>query len=391
MKKITILFLLMSLGTGAFAVGWYQDTTNPNLAWRFRQKITINTAQVSGELTDFPVFVRITDTANPVFSNAQTTGRDILFTSSDAVSKITHEVETYNSSTSTLCAWVRTPVSATTAVVLYMYYGCATAGTQESKSGVWDSNYIGVWHLSDASTAVAKDSTTNVCTMAGYGDLAVPGILSNGVSLGGVSTSIITMELPGKEPLFDVAAGVSLTFSLWIKVTTFETGWQPIFTKSNGSWRLSRNNATTTCCFALNGPGTTNLAGLVGVQDSQWHYMVCVFDNANNVEYMYNNGVLDTTEAAANDVTNVTQPVNIGANSGAAGNGYFHGYVDEARFSTTARSAQWVKSEYNNQSNPGAFCTISPQERRPSVMIINKPPPAENKRKLAEAGIMREH
>jgi hypothetical protein len=36
--------------------------------------------------------------------------------------------------------------------------------------------------------------------------------------------------------------------------------------------------------------------------------------------------------------------------------------IDEARVSCSARSADWIKTEYNNQSSPAAFYTLGPEE-----------------------------
>jgi hypothetical protein len=40
-------------------------------------------------------------------------------------------------------------------------------------------------------------------------------------------------------------------------------------------------------------------------------------------------------------------------------NNYFTGIVDEARVSDTTRSADWIATEYNNQSSPSTFYTFS--------------------------------
>jgi hypothetical protein len=36
-------------------------------------------------------------------------------------------------------------------------------------------------------------------------------------------------------------------------------------------------------------------------------------------------------------------------------NTFFNGTLDEIRISNTARSADWLKTEYNNQSSPSTF------------------------------------
>ena len=48
-----------------------------------------------------------------------------------------------------------------------------------------------------------------------------------------------------------------------------------------------------------------------------------------------------------------------------AGDSYFDGKFDEFRLSSTARSADWIATEYANQNSPSTFFTISaPEDRR---------------------------
>src|SRR5439155_8372487 len=39
--------------------------------------------------------------------------------------------------------------------------------------------------------------------------------------------------------------------------------------------------------------------------------------------------------------------------------GWFHGSMDELRVSSTNRSGDWITTEYNNQSSPSTFYSIS--------------------------------
>jgi hypothetical protein len=47
----------------------------------------------------------------------------------------------------------------------------------------------------------------------------------------------------------------------------------------------------------------------------------------------------------------------------------FNGYIDEVRLSTTIRSADWIKTEYNNQKNPNSFYAVGSEQ---SVGTVNK-------------------
>ena len=76
----------------AARTAWYHD------AWPYRKKITIDQTKVgSGGVTNFPVLVSRTDT--DLQSKAQADGDDILFTSSDGTTKLSHQIEKYVSGT----------------------------------------------------------------------------------------------------------------------------------------------------------------------------------------------------------------------------------------------------------------------------------------------------
>jgi len=63
---------------------WY------NSSWLKRKPVTIDQTQVDATLTDFPVMV---DLANSdVLASARADMRDVLFTSSDGTTKLSHEL-----------------------------------------------------------------------------------------------------------------------------------------------------------------------------------------------------------------------------------------------------------------------------------------------------------
>ncbi len=69
---------------------------------------------------------------------------------------------------------------------------------------------------------------------------------------------------------------------------------------------------------------------------------------------MSKNGVLDT-----NDLTLTSRNyVSIGRRVGGA---YFNGLIDEIRISSTARSADWIATEYANQNSPDTFLSFGSQ------------------------------
>ena len=60
-------------------------------------------------------------------AHARDDGGDIYFTSSGGSTKLSHEIEKFDSSTGNLVAWVKVPnLSSSTDTILYMYYGPTT-------------------------------------------------------------------------------------------------------------------------------------------------------------------------------------------------------------------------------------------------------------------------
>ena len=56
---------------------------------------------------------------------------------------------------------------------------------------------------------------------------------------------------------------------------------------------------------------------------------------------------------------------------------YFNGAVDEVRISSTARSADWIKTEYNNQSSSSTFYMLSSESVEVGPCIVENPTAGE--------------
>ena len=86
---ITLILSIIGPNTASANPSWY------DLSWQHRKKITIYAANVTATLTDFPVLISLafdTDLA----ADAQDNGNDILFTASNEVTKLSHEIEYFD-------------------------------------------------------------------------------------------------------------------------------------------------------------------------------------------------------------------------------------------------------------------------------------------------------
>jgi hypothetical protein len=132
---------------------WYDD------AYGYRKLITVDNTKVSTvngtTLSDFPVLISTTDADWKSTANSgnveRSDGGDFVFTAANGTTLLDSEIESYDSVTGQLTAWVRVPtLEGARDTRIYVYYGNAAASAPGSGVGTWDSSYAGVWHLNDA-------------------------------------------------------------------------------------------------------------------------------------------------------------------------------------------------------------------------------------------------
>ena len=330
---------------------WY------NNSWTYRKAITIDHTKVTADQTNFPVLIDISSDAN-LAANAQSSGNDILFTSSDGTTKLDDEIESYNSSTGQLVAWVKVPTLSSTAdTVLYMYYGNSGASNQQNKNGVWSNGYISVWHLQETSGS-NSDSTSNANNTTVSGTTSTTGKILNGRASSGSNYEYgsISSWFGGNN---------TLTASAWYYATSGSNG--PIFgvTQSvpGGGWDMPflSANGTTIYGWLWNVNGNTPLSYNT---TTGWHHLVITYDpGGGGTEDLYVDGSLVKTatgEYSPSGATDYWTTDIPGAKPGGV-NSNLTGTIDEIRASNTVRSASWIATEYNNENSPSTFSTLGNQ------------------------------
>ena len=117
-------------GEETIPAAWYDSS------WAYRRELTIDHTRVTSYLTDFPVLVSL-PYDGALASHARPNGKDILFTASDGITKLNHEIEMFNGGTGTLVAWVKVPsLSSSADTRMFMYYANPTAGQTISRSNM---------------------------------------------------------------------------------------------------------------------------------------------------------------------------------------------------------------------------------------------------------------
>ncbi len=129
--------------------GWTVDS----LDYTTRKKITIQTANVDTDLTNFPLYVYVNADSDIADSNAD--GYDIRFTQSDGSTLLKYERESWtggSGSNVTADFWVKSAVAdgaGESATDIYIYYRTTDTADGEDATNVWDADYIGVYHMND--------------------------------------------------------------------------------------------------------------------------------------------------------------------------------------------------------------------------------------------------
>ena len=337
--------------------------------------VTFNGYSGTSTLTNFPVLVKLS-TSISGFSyndfNQKSTGGDLRFMDSNG-KLVPHEIDTWNpSGTSTV--WVRVPKLTGTTTKITACYGCANPPTVNPKD-VWDSNFVGVWHLGESalplkeSSKRSRDFSAAIGTGFGY---AATGIVGGSVNFGAT----------GKGRMLDAADNYYLdgftncTIEAWTYVTARPTG-----SDKNVAW-LSKRNATNvqySYLFFDDGSGTKFRVGagtnqvdsgvsIASVPSNSWTHQV----------FTFNSGATESYKNGANRKTGTSTATKIFAGSSDLHLGNFQmgdarnfpGRIDEVRISRKVRSADWVKATYETVTK-SSFATYSLQsggDPTPSVV-----------------------
>lgn len=325
-------------------------------SFTYSRSITVNAAQVPSTQSSFPMLVSGTYSYLATVANGgkvqNANGFDVgFYSNSTCTSKLNWETELYTATTGVVVYWVNVS-SISDGTVIYLCYGDASISTDQSNAtAVWDSNYKGVYHLKDGTTLSPNDSTSNAnngtpvntpTATAGQIDGAGNFVAASSQSIGVGSAVVSTFPLT-ISGWFNTDASVQGTIAS-ISGDASGHGRKLLYTTNVAALRLYSQNDAAGSANPNGGTFTINV----------WHYGVAVFAASNDYKIYLDAGTpgTDTT----NVVFGTVSDTKIGWENTASN--FFKGKIDEVRYSNIARSADWIKTEYNNQSSPSTFYTL---------------------------------
>jgi hypothetical protein len=295
-------------------------------------------------------------------------GFDIIFTSDSGGSNLLNwEIETYAQTTGVVNFWIRVPTLSTSVdTVIYMFYGNSAISTFQGGAvgSAWSSIFKGVWHYPNGASLTALDSTSNARNGTITGATATAGNIDGGANFaGGASTNNIVV--PQNVVINNT---VPFTASVWFNLVASDGTARRIWDKADQT-----APARHSILFISN--NTIHFqANAWSVQVGEWsvpipstgafHYLTVTYLYAatTDLPIIYVDGVPQI-------LTPVTAP--LGVVSAENSNLYignrnltdrsFNGVLDEFHWINAITSQDWITAEYNNQSAPGDFYSISGQ------------------------------
>jgi len=320
--------------------------------------VTIPAAQVSGTHVDFPVLVSLPNDAE-LASRTQSDGRDIVFTAADGTTRLAHSVESFDRAAGRLAAWVKLPqISGSADAKLYMYYDNSSAGQEQKPQDVWSNGYTGVWHMSDTSALHPVDETAyknNAVTSKTATAAPVGGKISGAEQFSRAGANFA--EIPGTTSLRQQ----TLTVEAWVNANRVGSVPQDVISFGDDvALRVEWNGLPS---FYIFDGAYKWFSAPVEVRGG-FHHLVGVYNPWAQQLTIYVDGVARGSAAASKVAYVHGKNVLIGMNGYPRPEYHFDGVIDEVRVSRVARSAEWIKTQFNNQNAPASFLRIGSVESR---------------------------
>jgi hypothetical protein len=324
----------------------YQVTARSYSAWAHSAALSILTTPEGADLpasaseSDFPILVRL-NAGNFNFSQAKPQGEDIRF-STTAGTRLFYQIEQWDTANATASIWVMIPqITGNSVQQIRMVWGMPDAASESSGPAVFNAanGYASVLHMDEALidegglvTPKNEGATTVVGGMIGQGRHFVPG---KGIPCGDHIKTYPYSDQQFTSQLWFRAELAGATLTSWGRYATRYNGFT-----GDGNLVDIQLRSPAGLGWASDGPG--GVAGKTIPVMGQWYQVAATY--AGGTSKIYVNGVLDDRNESKKATMSLMNDIymNIGKDN-------YAGDIDEVRVSKVARSADWIKLEYENQ------------------------------------------
>jgi len=353
----------------AYSLGGGQGTGGGPDGTQYYVEVTIASSQVASTLTDFPVYVDLSDLPTAFFTNVQSDGGDIRVTESDGTTRCPVDLVSITTGSNTgELHFLASSISSSTDTTFRIYYdGVSTlsqpgVATTYGRNAVW-SDYSYSYHLDEDPSGTAPqfvDSTGNGndATTAGSmtsGDL-VTGRLGNGIAFDGTDDCGVVTDSVAND------AAANFTVQAWVRMATGASGsdrWLSKFTGGNTGYLFRYESGGVQFLVGDGSSADQVTSSAITADSSTWYMVHGTFTNPATLE-VFLNGVSDVSGTGTiSGISNASVDLGIGAADNGAES--TDGVLDEVRLRDSVLSDDWIASEYTNQNTPTTFYTIGSQ------------------------------
>lgn len=328
--------------------------------WAKRIRLDIDyTNKISASVTHFPITIFLiagNGETEKVFDEVGANKQKMAITTSDGETQLYAEIEKWDSVNkagiihASRSDWI---INGDTSVYLYYdnskpdntgYIGIVP-GVAPAAS-VW--SHACVWHLYDATTTTTADSTTNANTGTKKGinePIETAGKIGRAQLFDGVNDYVVTAT-----KVWDFATNYSVSAFIFLNGWGESSLGRIIDTRSgNNGWFFYVDGTTGNKCLKVSNTGANIVNSPANsLSLSTWYHVAAVIDSS-GIAQLYINGAPSGDSGSLGSYTNSNDVLRLGYRI--TNDRWFKGIIDEIRISSTARSASWIKAEYNSEND----------------------------------------
>jgi len=316
--------------------------------------ITIDSDYIDSELTNFPILLSIDDA---IGDKCQSAGQDIIFILPNNLTILNHEIEKWVDNEDRI-VWVNIPIIYFDVdTVFLMYYGNADVSDSQNPSGVWDLNYLGVYHLKESAGTACFDSTSN--DNNGIYEDNLPSISTGKIGYG--------QDFDGNLDCISFPVGVftpiRATVEFWFKAdtTTDKTYFHMRYDADNHIGLFITNSDVYRGYGKWGGTVYFDIQG--GTQTTNWEMWELAFQT--NDAILNINSTTIGTDVSVSPISFGYTFIRIGVNTTSTPDGIY----DEVRISNIRRSNAWLNASFDSQNQTTGFLNFGSEQNANTFTI----------------------
>ncbi len=330
----------------------YGGAQLPVPGFNYYSPLTIQAGQVPSTQTDFPILISLTDARLKTVGNGghvlDSEGDDIRPYSDISTAITGYEKVFYDGTNGILEMWVKRS-SVSDGLITYLAYGNPSLTTDDSSATTWSASFSFVLHLSDGTTLNLSDSTAVNTFVNDNIATATTGKIDGACAFASASSQDLHSAT--------TSTGNAFSLSAWVKATSFPNAYNTVigFGPTTTMALFVKSTGKLACYLRATGEVSYDGTGSNTLSTATWYYLAMTYSSSAGL-VGYVNGASDGTAAANGNATaHVDSYI---ANDPITAGRFWNGSIDEPRLSSIVRSADWITTEYNNQSAPETFMVL---------------------------------